>query len=106
MGFRLKLTMELVTRVPPATLALELLQRIPERGYVHRSSAISEVFGEAGPHVPGRSVVRYDHVMHAHPVATMALVEAWQRLVLDALIVNWPREIRGTRPTAEVRYSS
>ena len=84
--------MEQITRVPPATLALELLQRIPERGYVRRASTISAVIGEAAPRVPGRSVVSHADVMQEHPVATMALVEAWQRLVLDALIVNWPQK--------------
>lgn len=84
--------MEQITRLPPATLALELLQRIPERGYVRRTSTISAVVGEAAPRVPGRSVVSYEHVMQEHPVAIMALVEAWQRLVLDALIVNWPQK--------------
>jgi len=27
---------------------------------------------------------------HQHPEAALAVVEAWQRLVLDGLIVNWP----------------
>lgn len=28
--------------------------------------------------------------MHQHPGAVLAIIEAWQRLVLDGLIVNWP----------------
>jgi hypothetical protein len=71
-GFQEKLTMEQLTRLPPATLALELLKRIPERGAVRRVSLMSAVLFEASPRVPGQSVVRSEHVMHEHPAATMS----------------------------------
>lgn len=31
-------------------------------------------------------------LMHEHAAETLALAEAWQRLVLDGLVVNWPPE--------------
>jgi hypothetical protein len=50
--------MEQLTRLPPATLALEFLQRIPERGDVRRGSMISEVLCEASERVPGQPDLR------------------------------------------------
>jgi hypothetical protein len=55
--------MELLTRLPPARLALEPLQRIPERGDVRRGSMISEVLCEATPPAPRRSVVPSEYLL-------------------------------------------
>jgi hypothetical protein len=85
-----KLTMEQIERLPPETLALTLLQRLPDRQAVNRGSLIAEVLMESRGPRPGQMVTYHDHVMAEHLQATVALAEAWQRLALDGLIVNWP----------------
>ena len=53
---------------------------------------IVQVLRDATPRSTGGGpTVSYsDVVLHEHQDAALAIAEAWQRLVLDGLIVNWP----------------
>lgn len=85
-----RLTIEQIERLPPETVALALVQRLPDRQAVNRGGIIPDVLMEARGPPPGEMVTHSDDVMAEHPQATVALAEAWQRLVVDGLIVNWP----------------
>jgi uncharacterized protein (TIGR02391 family) len=84
-----RLTPEQIERLPPELLALALLQRIPERQAVRRGHVFFDVLKEARPEMT-QMATHSDELMTEYPAATLALAEAWQRLVLDGLIVNWP----------------
>jgi uncharacterized protein (TIGR02391 family) len=84
------MTLEQIERLPAETLALELLQRVPERQAVRRGRVFFNVLMEARPTQRGQMVTHSDELMNQHPAATLALAEAWQRLVVDGLIVDWP----------------
>src|ERR1700733_10286237 len=85
-----RLTMRQIEELPPETLALELLQRFPEWNAVRRSSVMVELLMAAREPRARQVGMTREYPMQDNPQATVALAEAWQRLVLDALIVNWP----------------
>ena len=91
-----RLTLDQIERMPPEALALELLQRLPERQAVRRDRFLFEVLNESRPRHPAGSmtVTHSDALMQEHPAAVMSLVEGWQRLVLDGLLVDWPPKDR------------
>jgi len=85
-------TIEQIERLPPTALEYELLHRIPDHEPVRRDHLIAKLLGEAAPTAPVGQITynTSDGRIHANPKAAMALAEAWQRLVLDGLIVDWP----------------
>ncbi len=85
-------TIEQIERLPPTALEYKLLQCIPDYMPVRRDHLIAKLLGEATPAPPlGQMTCNTgDGLISANPKAAMALVEAWQRLVLDGLIVDWP----------------
>lgn len=86
------LSAEDIDRLPPETLALELLARMPEGQATRRTREIIRVLRDAGLARKG-SMVSYDeHVLHDRPELTAALAEAWQRMFLEGLVVDWPPE--------------
>jgi uncharacterized protein (TIGR02391 family) len=84
------LTLDQLQRIPAETLAHVLLQRIPDNQMVNRGRIMLDVLMEARGPRPAQMATRSDDLMHDYPRETVALAEAWQRLVLDGLIVNWP----------------
>lgn len=91
-----RLTLDQIERMPPEALALELLQRLPERQAVRRDRFLFEVLNESRPRQPAgnMTVTHSDDLMQEHQAAVMSLVEGWQRLVLDGLLVDWPPKDR------------
>ena len=85
-------TIEQIERLPPTALEYKLLQCIPDYMPVRRDHLIAKLLGEATPAPPlGQMTCNTgDGLISANPKAAMALVEAWQRLVLDGLIVDLP----------------
>ncbi len=88
MGLSGDLTLDEISGLPPEALALRLLRHLgAARRPVRRDRTIAELLRQS---VPGAASQYDDDVMASQSAATMALVEAWQRLMLDGLIVNWP----------------
>ncbi len=77
-------------QLPPQTLALRLLQHIPPARTVRRDLLLGELLLAATPTAPGTVTRTATATFAAYPAATRGLVEAWQQLALDGLIVNWP----------------
>jgi uncharacterized protein (TIGR02391 family) len=86
------LTFEQIERLPPEPLAIELLRRLPEHQLFKRASTVAGLLRDAGPKAPELvTTASYDDdVLAARPTATIALMEAWQQLILNGLIVDWP----------------
>lgn len=85
------ITLEEIKQAPADSLALALLARLPKDQAFRRHTEIIHVLRDAAPPDPGSGMISYDSdVLHAHAGAAKALAEAWQRLVVDGLIVDWP----------------
>lgn len=91
-GKPIPIRLEQLEQLPAEALAIQLLQRLPDQQPVRREHMVFEVLRDAAqkPSTTGPTVTYSDDLQHQHPTAVLAIVEAWQRLVLDGLIVNWP----------------
>jgi hypothetical protein len=61
------LTFEQLQRLPPETLALALLQRVPDRGAVLCGQVLSQVLRDARPTPPGQVITHTEHLFDEFP---------------------------------------
>jgi uncharacterized protein (TIGR02391 family) len=86
---KLGLSIDQIRTLPPETLAMRLLVALDPRRNFRRGEIINSIVLEAEP-PQGAGVRSSAEIDQRHPGLVIALVEAWQRLVLDGLLVNWP----------------
>lgn len=91
MSYLRPITLEQIEQAPADSLALALLARLPKDRAFRRHTEIIHVLRDATPPAASSGMISYESdVLHAHTSAAKALAEAWQRLVVDGLIVDWP----------------
>lgn len=91
MSYLRPITLEEIEEAPADSLALAILVRLPKEKAFRRYTEIIQVLRDAAPVAPRSGMISYNRdLLHAHAGAAKALAEAWQRLVVDGLIVDWP----------------